>query len=821
MSRRIATSPPRRAESTLARRLAALVGVLAVAALAVAPVALAADPSARPSGAPVSPSVPQSAPAGASPSGGASASAVPSGVPSAGAPSASGSTVKPNTPIEHLVVLMQENHTFDNYFGTYPGADGIPADVCMPIDPSNTALGCVKPHHLTSHRTIDLNHGSDVATLVENGGKYDNFVLAQNRRNLPGEVAMGYYDGSDLPFYWNLAANYVLGDRFFSSDVGGSRENHMFWVAGQGGGGQVPTKGYTFDTIFDRLQAAGVSWKFYVQNYDPGINYRTLTGDAQDSQTIWVPLVDFDRFIDNPTLNKGIVDISEYRRDLANGTLPAVSFMVPSGASEHPPGDVSIGQVYGASQVTALIQSSSWPTSAFVLTWDDWGGWYDHVIPPRVDANGYGLRVPALFVSPFSTAGKIDSTTYDFTSILRFIEDNWDIQPLTARDASANSIAAAFDFTSSKGSPRLPEPTYPSDVAVSPSARLALIAVYGLIVVGVPVGGFFAWRRRPAAVRPARTFGAQPALGAGGTARAVPPSLTASAVAALAATTIGASGPRTGEAGSGRLLRRIPVTAPGPARRRLVDPPAIIPTRGVRTAASAARPEPDAGSAARSAPPPAPAPAQGPVGRRPTRVVTAAAVAAEPGTPQRTRKASLPASGAPDAHPATGPAPSLNAPAKPRRSRAAATTPPPSDTGVPKTRSASKGSATLEPTKEPAAKPARRGAAGTPPLPAQPPAKSPKKRSRAIAAAEAPVDSPAPPKTPRRRATSAGSALVFQSDSPEPDAPHVGDALDNTPPETAESRSGGTAGQRNRSPKTTTPSKPTRRRTSRSPEDPN
>src|SRR5207244_4134602 len=112
------------------------------------------------------------------------------------------------------------------------------------------------------------------------------------------------------------------------------------------------------------LQAAGISWKFYVQNYDPTINYRTTTGIAQDSQTIWVPLVDFDRFIYNPVLRSHIVDIGQYRDDLAAGKLPAVAFMVPSGASEHPPGDVAIGQVYGASQVSALLQSTSWPTSA-------------------------------------------------------------------------------------------------------------------------------------------------------------------------------------------------------------------------------------------------------------------------------------------------------------------------------------------------------------------------------------------------------------------------------------------------------------------------
>jgi phospholipase C len=406
----------------------------------------------------------------------------------------------PTTPIQHVVVLMQENHTFDNYFGTYPGADGIPAGVCMPRVPADPSAGCVNSYHLPSHRTIDLSHGTDVANLALNGGKLDGFVYAQNKRNLPGETAMGYYDGSDLPFYWNLASSSVLADRFFSSDAGGSKENHLYWVAAQSGGAAVPEAGYTFDTIFDRLQAAGVDWKFYVQNYDPTITFRNLTGAPQDSQTIWVPLLNFARYLDDPVFSKRIVDVSQYHADLAAGTLPAVAFIAPSGASEHPPGDVSIGQVYGTSLITALMQSSSWSSSLFVLTWDDWGGWYDHVPPPQVDANGYGMRVPALFVSPYAPPGRIDSTTYDFTSILRFIEDNWELQPMTARDAAANSVGTALDFSGPPRQPILPGYVYPDEAQVNPRARMALLAIYGIVGFGLPATtAAFWWRRRTSA----------------------------------------------------------------------------------------------------------------------------------------------------------------------------------------------------------------------------------------------------------------------------------------------------------------------------------
>ena len=422
-------------------------------------------------------------------------------IPSTSSAGASIGATAATTPIKHLVVLMQENHTFDNYFGTYPGADGIPAGVCMPRDPVTPSAGCVAPYHLDTHRTTDLNHAVDVATTAINGGKMDGFVAAQNQRNLPGDLAMGWYDGSDLPFYWNLAASYILADRLFSSDMGGSKENHVYWIAGQSGGNNVPASGYSFDTIFDRLQAAGVDWKFYVQNYDPSINFRTTSGSAKDAQTVWAPLVNFPRFLDNPELASRIVDVSQYHKDLAAGTLPAVAYIVPSGNSEHPPGDVTIGQVYGTSLVTSLMTSSSWSSSLFVLTWDDWGGWYDHVAPPQVDGGGYGMRVPALLVSPYAPNGSIDKTTYDFTSILKFIEENWQLQPLTARDAAANSIGTGLDFNQAPRAPILPDKAYPAVVRTDPTSRFALLAIYGLIALVIPLVALGLRSRRSTASR--------------------------------------------------------------------------------------------------------------------------------------------------------------------------------------------------------------------------------------------------------------------------------------------------------------------------------
>jgi phospholipase C len=129
------------------------------------------------------------------------------------------------------------------------------------------------------------------------------------------------------------------------------------------------------------------------------------------------------------------------------------------------------------------MRSSAWSSSLFALTWDDWGGWYDHVAPPQVDGDGYGFRVPAIFVSPYAKSGTVDDTTYDFTSVLKFIEDNWGLPPLTARDATANSIANALDFSKAPAAPVFPAQTYPSTVSFDTHNRPILLAIYAAVVL--------------------------------------------------------------------------------------------------------------------------------------------------------------------------------------------------------------------------------------------------------------------------------------------------------------------------------------------------
>jgi len=388
-----------------------------------------------------------------------------------------------NTPIEHFIVLMQENHTFNNYFGTYPGVEGIPEGTCMPVDPFDKAnTECVEPFHIGDRPIDDLDHSESTFDLQYNKGLMNGFVYALNERNQNGALAMGYYDDRDLPYYWNLADEYVLFDHMFSSDHGGSFANHMFWVSGQQGGSRVTKEGYDdVLTIFDRLQERGISWKFYVQNYDPGINYRTsdqISGNRA-SQVIWVPILNMARFMDDPELSSHIVDLNEYYKDLENGTLPAVAYIAPAGASEHPPGSIRSGQKFVKALIQALMRSSSWDSSAFMVMYDDWGGWYDHVVPPQVDKFGYGMRVRAFMVSAYAKAGHIERTVLDFTSVMKFIEENWGLEPLAERDANANNFLTAFDFSAPAREPVfVPFERVIKEERVEPR-RFVIYAAYG------------------------------------------------------------------------------------------------------------------------------------------------------------------------------------------------------------------------------------------------------------------------------------------------------------------------------------------------------
>ena len=397
--------------------------------------------------------------------------------------SASQSGNTPNTPIQHFIVVMQQNHTFDNYFGTYPGANGIQKDTCMPASLSNGTASCVAPFKITNEPIIDLSHSDVIFANQYQNGKMNGFIDALDKLNQNGKLAMGYFDDRDIPYYWNLADEFVLFDNYFSSAHTGSITNRMFWVSGrpadatnripEGGFGNIPT-------IFDRLQERGISWKFYIRDYDPNLNYRSLKQlDYLPPQVQWVPLLSFDRFLDDPNLSSHIVDLNEYYSDLEKGTLPAVSYVLLLGATEHPISNPGLGANATQTMIQALMQSKSWKSSAFFLTYDDWGGWYDHVAPPQVDDRGYGFRVPSLLVSPYARKGHVDHTLLDHTSILKFIEENWNIPPLAQRDAKANNFTSAFDFSSAPRSPVFVPSTREVPAPRIEPRRIVIYAAYG------------------------------------------------------------------------------------------------------------------------------------------------------------------------------------------------------------------------------------------------------------------------------------------------------------------------------------------------------
>jgi phospholipase C len=403
-------------------------------------------------------------------------------VPAAASPAEDAPTT---TPIKHVVWMMQDNHSFDNYFGTYPGADGIPSGVCQRLNLNlKSTKGCVQPFHIGDTPIEDLSQGPGVQRRQYNGGRMDGFVAAYRRLGLDGTSAMGYYDGSDIPFHWNAADQYVLFDRFFASTTVGSREAYLYWVASTAPAGQTPLRssaGYdALPTIFDRLAERQISAKFYVENLDAAAT-RGDSGVNRTSQLVKVPLLGMKRFRDGGTLAGQVVDLSQYYLDLRNGTLPAVSYIVTTKSSENPPADPGAGSRTLRKVTSELMKSSAWSTSALMWTYDGWGGWYDHVPPPRVDNRGYGFRVPALLVSPYAKKGVVDHTVLDYTAMLHFIETNWNLKPLSVRDRQSAGLASAFDFAAPPRAGTLLSWTWPAPKvrAATDSPTPVIYSVYG------------------------------------------------------------------------------------------------------------------------------------------------------------------------------------------------------------------------------------------------------------------------------------------------------------------------------------------------------
>jgi phospholipase C len=328
---------------------------------------------------------------------------------------------------------MKENHAFDNYFGTFPGADGIPPNTTVPDGHG----GFVSPRWLNGTWSWDLPHSREAMLTSYDGGKNDGFAVAAESW-IPGlgQVAMSYYDRHQVGGYWSLAENYTLADRYFHSMLGPTVPNRLYSFAGQAGGlttNLISVSGLDFTTIFDQFEAHQVSWRYYTSD---GVNY--------------VPFpAEFPHIRANYRMVSKIVPIDTLASDVATGNLPQVAYVDPESdlaISEHPPGDVSAGAAWTVQTIRAIQASSAWPSTAILLTWDESGGFYDHVPPPQVDEWGYGFRVPMIVVSPFAKRGWIDHDVMDHTSIVKFIADNWGLPYLTNREARAGNLTNVFNF---------------------------------------------------------------------------------------------------------------------------------------------------------------------------------------------------------------------------------------------------------------------------------------------------------------------------------------------------------------------------------------
>jgi phospholipase C len=376
--------------------------------------------------------------------------------------------------IKHIVFIIKENRTFDHYFGKYPGADGATEGELS----TGESVPLAQAPDVSSK---DLGHSFDDGLIAVNGGEMNGFDKIMN-----GDTMYGYtqFDRASLPAYFSYADEFVLGDRMFSSMYGPTFPEHLYTVAAQSGrvtgnkidrGDKVPG-GYCddpseevprfkrlterevkkvmrlerqakvaevkrfwervwpcfdFPVIQDSLTEAGVSWRYY--------------GNAGFySALLAIKHIRFSKHWGTDVVSEG-----KFLEDLEAEKLRSVSWVLPGvGFDEHPGGGHSVckGENWTVRHLNTLMGTKHWKDTVVFLLWDDFGGFYDHVPPPQLDVMGLGPRVPLLIISPWAKRGYVDSTTYEFSSVLKFIETVHGLDPLTERDAQADPMLSAFDF---------------------------------------------------------------------------------------------------------------------------------------------------------------------------------------------------------------------------------------------------------------------------------------------------------------------------------------------------------------------------------------
>ena len=363
--------------------------------------------------------------------------------------------------LQHFVFIIKENRSFNNYFGTFPGAAG--ATTCK------VSNGQVLPLSRTPDRVRDMGHGwTDTITAMD-GGKMDRFDLVASG-NINGDyLTCSQLQEADIPNYWAYARTFTLADHMFSSIQGPSFPNHLYTVAASNESGvfsnpfnansapgswgcdaaagtlvsvigtngvisQVPPC-FSGLTLADQLEAAGISWTYYAPS-------------AGEAGYIWSTLDSFSQIRNTNLWAEHVLPYSQFATDAAAGNLAAVSWVVvPQNESEHPPASSCEGENFTVTQLNALMQGPDWGSTAVFLTWDDFGGFYDSVPPPKEDYYGLGPRIPLLIISPYSNPGSVSSTVYEFASVLKTIEERFSLSSLNGRDLAANDLLGSFNFS--------------------------------------------------------------------------------------------------------------------------------------------------------------------------------------------------------------------------------------------------------------------------------------------------------------------------------------------------------------------------------------
>jgi phospholipase C len=376
--------------------------------------------------------------------------------------------------LKHIVFIIMENHSFDQIFGRFPGADG--ATVAH-----DSVLGTVPLLHAPPYDWHDIDHEFGNALSAVNKGKMDGFSQAGGANLNNARMAFEQYDQADIPHLWQYATQFTLGDHMFSSMTGPTFPNHLYSVAAQSGnvitnpqnttlgwgcdggshafvemigknGKWVPAAPcFSFPNLADSLEKARVSWRYYAAAPpDPGYLFSIL---------------DAFRSIRNTSLwTTNVKDERTFAIDAQKGALPAFSWVAPSYlGSSHPPFSICTGENWLVDKVNAVMRGPDWKSTAIFVVWDDFGGFYDHMSPPRVDALGLGPRVPLLVISPYARPGYISHTVYDFESVLKTEEELAGLKPLTTRDANANDLLDSFNFNQQPNPPLiLPQRSCPA-----------------------------------------------------------------------------------------------------------------------------------------------------------------------------------------------------------------------------------------------------------------------------------------------------------------------------------------------------------------------